>query len=104
MRQRMALALCRRMHVRACVLAAGSGAATASARPAAIVLGIESSCDDTGAAVVTSDGRVLGEAIATQADIHAKWGAYDADMHDACMRAVTLTRPALRAVIKSLPV
>lgn len=39
-----------------------------------LVLGIETSCDDTGAAVVTSDGRVLGEAIATQAEIHAQWG------------------------------
>lgn len=38
------------------------------------MLGIESSCDDTGAAVVTSDGRVLGEALATQEDIHAAWG------------------------------
>ena len=44
------------------------------AGPAAIVLGIESSCDDTGVAVVTSDGRVLGEALATQAEIHAQWG------------------------------
>ncbi|GFR42449.1 hypothetical protein Agub_g3356, partial [Astrephomene gubernaculifera] len=43
-------------------------------RPAAVVLGIESSCDDTGVAVVTSEGRVLGEAIATQADVHAPWG------------------------------
>jgi hypothetical protein len=39
-----------------------------------IILGIESSCDDTGVAVVTSSGRVLGEALATQADIHAPWG------------------------------
>jgi hypothetical protein len=39
-----------------------------------IILGIESSCDDTGVAVVTSSGRVLGEAIASQADIHAPWG------------------------------
>ncbi|MEW5313516.1 MAG: hypothetical protein WDW38_005079 [Sanguina aurantia] len=39
-----------------------------------MVLGIESSCDDTGAAIVTSDGRVLGEALASQADIHAAWG------------------------------
>jgi hypothetical protein len=39
-----------------------------------VILGIESSCDDTAAAVVTSDGRVLGEAIATQADLHAPWG------------------------------
>eukprot|EP00955_Chlamydomonas_euryale_P112538 366135-Chlamydomonas_euryale.AAC.8 len=39
-----------------------------------LVLGIETSCDDTGAAVVAGDGSVLGEAIATQADIHEQWG------------------------------
>mmetsp|Transcript_17465 Transcript_17465/g.40658 ORF Transcript_17465/g.40658 Transcript_17465/m.40658 type:complete len:492 (+) Transcript_17465:131-1606(+) len=39
-----------------------------------IVLGIESSCDDTGAAVVSSDGRILGQALAHQADIHEEWG------------------------------
>ncbi|KAK9803673.1 hypothetical protein WJX72_010519 [[Myrmecia] bisecta] len=39
-----------------------------------LVLGIESSCDDTGVAVVRSDGTILGEALATQADIHAPWG------------------------------
>lgn len=44
-----------------------------SSRPL-LILGIESSCDDTGAAVVTSSGTVLGETLATQADIHAQWG------------------------------
>lgn len=39
-----------------------------------LVLGIETSCDDTGVAVVTSDGRVLGEALSTQEEIHAAWG------------------------------
>ncbi|CAJ1908780.1 unnamed protein product [Cylindrotheca closterium] len=38
------------------------------------VLGIESSCDDTGAAVVRSDGIILGEALASQAEIHEEWG------------------------------
>ena len=38
----------------------------ASRRPQ-LILGIESSCDDTGVAVVSSDGRILGEAIASQA-------------------------------------
>lgn len=38
------------------------------------VLGIETSCDDTGAAVVRSDGCVLGEALASQHEIHAKFG------------------------------
>lgn len=38
------------------------------------VLGIESSCDDTGAAVVRSDGVILGEALASQGDIHEEFG------------------------------
>ena len=38
------------------------------------VLGIESSCDDTGAAIVRSDGKILGEALASQAEIHEEWG------------------------------
>lgn len=31
-----------------------------------LVLGIETSCDDTGVAIVTPSGQVLGEALATQ--------------------------------------
>ena len=38
------------------------------------VLGIESSCDDTGAAVVRSDGTILGESLASQNEIHEEWG------------------------------
>jgi N6-L-threonylcarbamoyladenine synthase len=37
------------------------------------VLGIESSCDDTAAAVLAADGRILAEAVATQAD-HVAFG------------------------------
>jgi len=39
-----------------------------------VVLGIESSCDDTGAAVVRSDGMILGESLASQASIHEEFG------------------------------
>mmetsp|Transcript_39723 Transcript_39723/g.85652 ORF Transcript_39723/g.85652 Transcript_39723/m.85652 type:complete len:539 (+) Transcript_39723:129-1745(+) len=38
------------------------------------VLGIESSCDDTGAAIIRSDGTILGESLASQNDIHEQWG------------------------------
>ncbi len=38
------------------------------------VLGIETSCDDTAAAVVRSDGTILGEAVASQHEVHAKYG------------------------------
>ncbi|GMH72611.1 hypothetical protein TrRE_jg3010 [Triparma retinervis] len=38
------------------------------------VLGIETSCDDTGVAVVRSDGVILGEAIASQVEVHEGYG------------------------------
>ena len=38
------------------------------------VLGIETSCDDTGVAIVRSDGTVLGESLASQAALHEEWG------------------------------
>jgi hypothetical protein len=41
-------------------------AAAASGWRPQLVLGIESSCDDTGVAIVSSDGRILGEALASQ--------------------------------------
>lgn len=37
-----------------------------------IVLGIETSCDDTAAAVVDETGNVLGEAIHSQTEVHLK--------------------------------
>ncbi|MGH9761469.1 MAG: tRNA (adenosine(37)-N6)-threonylcarbamoyltransferase complex transferase subunit TsaD, partial [Blastocatellia bacterium] len=39
-----------------------------------LILGIESSCDDTAAAVVDSEGNVLSSVIATQTHIHARYG------------------------------
>ncbi|KAJ2321638.1 Mitochondrial tRNAs modification protein, partial [Coemansia sp. RSA 2681] len=38
------------------------------------VLGVETSCDDTAAAVVTGDGRVLGETNRHQHSVHAAYG------------------------------
>lgn len=38
------------------------------------ILGIESSCDETAAAVLDCDGRVLSNVIATQISVHAKFG------------------------------
>ncbi|RJL02906.1 tRNA (adenosine(37)-N6)-threonylcarbamoyltransferase complex transferase subunit TsaD [Paracoccus aestuarii] len=39
-----------------------------------IFLGIESSCDDTAAAVVTGDRRILSSVVSSQADLHADFG------------------------------
>ncbi|MBX3269497.1 MAG: tRNA (adenosine(37)-N6)-threonylcarbamoyltransferase complex transferase subunit TsaD [Sandaracinaceae bacterium] len=38
------------------------------------VLGIESSCDETAAAVVTSEGEVLSDVVASQVAVHAPYG------------------------------
>lgn len=38
------------------------------------ILGIETSCDDTGAAIVSSKGYILAERTANQNKIHQKWG------------------------------
>eukprot|EP00884_Botryococcus_braunii_P015660 jgi/Botrbrau1/2778/Bobra.0164s0055.1 len=51
-----------------------SGVLQTENHPRRVVLGIESSCDDTGVAVVTSDGEILAEVLISQADIHEPWG------------------------------
>lgn len=38
------------------------------------ILGIESSCDETAAAVVEDGVRVLSNAVQSQVDIHAEYG------------------------------
>ncbi len=39
-----------------------------------LVLGVESSCDETGAAVVRDDGFVLSDVVQSQIDLHARYG------------------------------
>ena len=41
------------------------------ARPRIVILGIETSCDETAAAVVTGDGEIRSNVVASQADLHA---------------------------------
>jgi N6-L-threonylcarbamoyladenine synthase len=43
-------------------------------RPMTLILGIESSCDETAVALVTSDRRVLAHRIASQDDAHRPFG------------------------------
>ena len=42
--------------------------------PHGVILGIETSCDETAAAVVTTDGQILSNIIASQIDDHAQHG------------------------------
>ncbi len=40
----------------------------------ALILGLETSCDETAAALVTRDGRILSNVVASQAELHARYG------------------------------
>jgi N6-L-threonylcarbamoyladenine synthase len=39
-----------------------------------LVLGIETSCDDTACAVLDGDGRVLASVVSSQLEVHREWG------------------------------
>ena len=39
-----------------------------------MILGLETSCDETAAAVITPDGRILSNIVSSQADLHARYG------------------------------
>jgi tRNA N6-adenosine threonylcarbamoyltransferase len=39
-----------------------------------VILGIETSCDETAAAVVTRDGEIVSNVVASQAELHARFG------------------------------
>ncbi|HSV72484.1 MAG TPA: tRNA (adenosine(37)-N6)-threonylcarbamoyltransferase complex transferase subunit TsaD [Chthonomonadales bacterium] len=45
-----------------------------------LVLGIETSCDETSAAVLADGRRVLSNVVASQADLHARWGGVVPEM------------------------
>ena len=51
-----------------------STSAHSPAPPRQLLLAIESSCDETAAAVVRSDGQVLSSIIASQHELHHEWG------------------------------
>jgi len=39
-----------------------------------VLLGLETSCDETAAAVVTGDGRILANVVSSQAELHSRYG------------------------------
>jgi enamine deaminase RidA (YjgF/YER057c/UK114 family) len=39
-----------------------------------VILGIETSCDETAAALITHSGQILSNVISSQADLHARYG------------------------------
>jgi N6-L-threonylcarbamoyladenine synthase len=68
-----------------------------------LVLGIESSCDETGAAVVTDRGQVLSDVVQSQV-IHAEWGGVVPELasRDHAKNVLPVVREALARARTSL--
>jgi N6-L-threonylcarbamoyladenine synthase len=63
-----------------------------------LVLGIETSCDETAAAVVGADGVVHSSVVASQADLHARYGGVVPEV--ASRRHLELVSPVVRAALE----
>jgi N6-L-threonylcarbamoyladenine synthase len=62
-----------------------------------VILGIETSCDETAAAVVTCDGQVLSSLVSSQADLHARYGGVVPEV--ASRRHLDLVAPVVREAL-----
>ncbi len=62
-----------------------------------MILGIETSCDETAAAVVTADGQVLSSIVASQAELHARYGGVVPEV--ASRRHLELIGPVIREAL-----
>lgn len=63
------------------------------------ILGIETSCDETSAAVVADGGQILSDIVASQTDLHAKFGGIVPEI--ASRKHVELIGPVIREALDS---
>jgi N6-L-threonylcarbamoyladenine synthase len=63
-----------------------------------VILGLETSCDETAAALVTEDGRILANVVASQADLHARYGGVVPEV--ASRRHLELVTPVVREALQ----
>jgi N6-L-threonylcarbamoyladenine synthase len=64
---------------------------------AAVILALETSCDETAAAVVTSGGEIRANVVASQADLHAPYGGVVPEV--ASRRHLELVLPVVREAL-----
>jgi N6-L-threonylcarbamoyladenine synthase len=62
-----------------------------------VILGLETSCDETAAAVVTRDGEIRSNVVASQADLHARFGGVVPEV--ASRRHLELVRPVIEQAL-----
>jgi N6-L-threonylcarbamoyladenine synthase len=62
-----------------------------------VILGIETSCDETAAALVTAGGDIVASVVASQAELHARFGGVVPEV--ASRRHLELVVPVVREVL-----
>jgi N6-L-threonylcarbamoyladenine synthase len=62
-----------------------------------VILGIETSCDETAAALVTVDGNIRANVVSSQADLHAQYGGVVPEV--ASRRHLELVGPVVREAL-----
>jgi N6-L-threonylcarbamoyladenine synthase len=62
-----------------------------------LILGLETSCDETAAAIVTEGGRILANVVSSQADLHSQYGGVVPEV--ASRRHLELVTPVLREAL-----
>jgi N6-L-threonylcarbamoyladenine synthase len=62
-----------------------------------LILGIETSCDETAAALVTEEGEIRANVVASQADLHARYGGVVPEV--ASRRHLELVTPVIREAL-----
>ena len=62
-----------------------------------MILGLETSCDETAAALVTRDGEVRASVVASQAELHARYGGVVPEV--ASRRHLELVEPVVREAL-----
>jgi N6-L-threonylcarbamoyladenine synthase len=67
-----------------------------------MILGIETSCDETAAAIVTEGGDVLSSVVSSQADLHAQYGGVVPEI--ASRRHLELIGPVVREALHAADV
>jgi N6-L-threonylcarbamoyladenine synthase len=63
------------------------------------LLGVETSCDETAAAIVTEDGRILANVVSSQAELHARYGGVVPEV--ASRRHLELVAPVVEEALEA---
>jgi N6-L-threonylcarbamoyladenine synthase len=63
-----------------------------------MILGVETSCDETAAAVVTVEGEILSNVVASQSELHARFGGVVPEV--ASRRHLELVSPVVREALE----